>query len=149
MQIPLIKKFEAGYTAGAHALDAQHARADQVRRHHRRRIPAIRPRARAGACRVRAGRRHHLPRLGRDRPRRVPGGDQQNKLAIGVDSDQYDEAPGHVLTSMIKRVDVAVFDVIKDLKEGRWQGGVRTFGLGEDGVGWVYDARNQNLIPAP
>ncbi len=50
---------------------------------------------------------------------------------------------------MIKRVDVSVFDVIRDLKDGRWQGGVRTFGLAEDGVGWVYDDRNQNLIPAP
>jgi basic membrane protein A len=72
---------------------------------------------------------------------------QQDKLAIGVDSDQYDEAPGHVLTSMVKRVDVAVFDVIRDLKEGRWQGGVRTFGLAEGGVAWVHDARNQALIP--
>ena len=70
-----------------------------------------------------------------------------HKFAIGVDSDQYDEAPGVILTSMVKRVDTAVFDVIRDLKNGRWQGGVRTFGLADDGVAWVDDAHNHDLIP--
>jgi basic membrane protein A len=69
------------------------------------------------------------------------------KLAIGVDSDQYDEAPGVVLTSMVKRVDTAVFDTIKDLKDGKWQGGVREFGLADSGVTWVYDARNRAQVP--
>jgi basic membrane protein A and related proteins len=69
--------------------------------------------------------------------------------AIGVDADQYAEAPGFILTSMVKRVDTAVFDTIKELQAGRWQGGVREFGLGEDGVGWVYDANNQALVPGP
>src|SRR5207247_2485378 len=65
------------------------------------------------------------------------------KLAIGVDSDQYDEAPGVVLTSMVKRVDNAVFDCIREASQGHWAGGVRVFGLREDGVGWVYDTRNR------
>ncbi|MCE9627327.1 MAG: BMP family ABC transporter substrate-binding protein, partial [Candidatus Eisenbacteria bacterium] len=69
------------------------------------------------------------------------------KLAIGVDSDQYDEAPGVVLTSMVKRVDTAVFDTIRDLKAGNWKGGVREFGLADSGVTWVYDDRNKALIP--
>lgn len=69
------------------------------------------------------------------------------KLAIGVDSDQYDEAPGVVLTSMVKRVDTAVFDTIRDLKNGEWKGGVREFGLGDQGVSWVYDNRNKALVP--
>jgi basic membrane protein A len=70
-----------------------------------------------------------------------------NKLAIGVDSDQYDEAPGRILTSMVKRVDNAVFETIKEVRAGRWTGGVREFGLKEDGVSWVYDERNRALIP--
>jgi basic membrane protein A len=74
-------------------------------------------------------------------------GRQLKKLAIGVDSDQYDEAPGVVLTSMVKRVDTAVFDTIQELKEGHWQSGVRDFGLAEHGVTWVYDDRNKALIP--
>src|SRR6185436_18447990 len=70
------------------------------------------------------------------------------KLAIGVDSDQYDEAPGVVLTSMVKRVENSVFDTIRDTKAGQFKGGIREFGLAENGVDWVYDARNQALVPA-
>ncbi len=71
---------------------------------------------------------------------------EQKKLAIGVDSDQYDEAPGFILTSMVKRVDTAVFDTIRDMKDGRWVSGVHDFGLAEMGVKWVYDERNMELI---
>src|SRR5687768_14102414 len=63
------------------------------------------------------------------------------KLAIGVDADQYDEAPGHILTSMVKGVDAAVFDAISRVKAGSFQGGVVQLGLAEEGVGYVYDAR--------
>jgi basic membrane protein A len=70
-----------------------------------------------------------------------------NKLAIGVDSDQYSEAPGFVLSSMVKKVDVAVFDIIKETMEHKFTGGVKVFGLKQDGVGFVYDEHNKNLIP--
>jgi basic membrane protein A len=70
-----------------------------------------------------------------------------NRYAIGVDADQYREAPGHVLTSMVKRVDNAVFDVIQRIKENRFAGGIYNFGLAEDGVGYVYDDNNKALIP--
>ena len=66
-----------------------------------------------------------------------------------ADADQYDEAPGLILTSMVKRVDTAVFDTIHEVAGGGWQGGVHVFGLKEGGVGWVYDPHNQALIPAP
>ena len=72
---------------------------------------------------------------------------EHHGLAIGVDSDQHDEAPGHILTSMVKDVDVAVFDTIRSVKQGSFSGGVHEFGLAEDGVRIVRDARNQNLIP--
>jgi basic membrane protein A len=70
------------------------------------------------------------------------------KLAIGVDADQYAEAPGHVLTSMTKGVDTSVFDAIARVKDGSFQGGIYSFGLAENGVGYVYDQNNQDLIPA-
>jgi basic membrane protein A len=70
-----------------------------------------------------------------------------HRFGIGVDADQYDEAPGHVLSSMVKRVDNAVFDVIRLVKERRFRGGIYEFGLAEDGVGYVYDKRNRPLIP--
>jgi basic membrane protein A len=69
------------------------------------------------------------------------------KLAIGVDADQYAEAPGFILTSMVKGVDAAVFDAIASVKNGTFRGGIRQFGLKEQGVGYVYDANNQKLIP--
>ena len=70
-----------------------------------------------------------------------------NRYAIGVDADQYREAPGHVLTSMVKRVDNAVYDAILRVKENRFTGGIYNFGLAEDGVGYVYDEHNRALIP--
>jgi basic membrane protein A len=73
---------------------------------------------------------------------------QTGKLAIGVDADQYKEAPGFVLTSMVKGVDNAVFDAIRRVKENRFQGGIYQYGLAENGVGYVYDADNEKLIPA-
>jgi basic membrane protein A len=69
------------------------------------------------------------------------------KLAIGVDADQFAEAPGFILTSMVKGVDAAVFDAIKDVKDGTFRGGIEQFGLREQGVGYVYDANNRRLIP--
>ena len=70
-----------------------------------------------------------------------------NRYAIGVDADQYREAPGRVLTSMVKRVDNAVYDAILRVKEYRFTGGIYNFGLAEDGVGYVYDEHNRALIP--
>lgn len=72
---------------------------------------------------------------------------QTDKLAIGVDADQYSEAPGHVLTSMVKGVDAAVFDVIERVKNGTFKGGIYSFGLAQNGVRYVYDEHNKALIP--
>jgi basic membrane protein A len=68
-------------------------------------------------------------------------------LAIGVDADQYAEAPGFVLTSMVKGIDQAVFDAVRRVKEGSFTGGIQQFGLAEKGVGYVYDDNNRALIP--
>ncbi len=70
-----------------------------------------------------------------------------HKLAIGVDADQYDEAPGYILTSMVKGVDAATFDVIRRVHNGTFHGGVYSFGLKENGVGYVYNSHNRALIP--
>ena len=71
---------------------------------------------------------------------------EMNRLAIGVDSDQYSEAPGHVLTSMIKDVDVAIYETIESVQNGTFKGGVRMLGVAEGGIGYVYDNNNQELI---
>lgn len=69
------------------------------------------------------------------------------KFAIGVDSDQYNEAPGVVLTSMVKGIDESVFQAIKAVQDGTFKGGIQQFGLAEKGVGYVYDNNNRALIP--
>jgi len=72
---------------------------------------------------------------------------QTGKFAIGVDADQYNEAPGRVMTSMVKGIDVAVFDMIKRARDHTFKGGIYTFGLAENGVGYVYDEHNRGMIP--
>jgi basic membrane protein A and related proteins len=149
MEIPLIKKFEAGYRAGVKAVrptdpvfvkyagttgaafkDPTKGKELALAEYHQGADIIFHASGSTGLGVFEAAR-------------------ELNQLAIGVDSDQADEAPGHVLTSMIKHVDTAVFDCIKETAAGQWHGGVRVFGLAEHGVGWVYDAHNQALVPAP
>lgn len=59
---------------------------------------------------------------------------EQKVFAIGVDSDQDGVIPGTVLTSMVKRCNVAVYNTIKDVVEGKFKGGVHHFGIKENGV---------------
>ena len=70
------------------------------------------------------------------------------KLSIGVDSNQNYLHPGSVLTSMLKRVDVAVYNAFKDAKEGTLKTGTQNLGLAEEGVGYALDEHNRALITA-
>lgn len=70
----------------------------------------------------------------------------KDKLAIGVDSNQNGVAPGNVLTSMLKRVDVAAYETLKMASEGNFEGGVDILGLAEDGVDWALDDNNADLV---
>jgi len=67
-------------------------------------------------------------------------------FVIGVDSNQNGVKPGFVLTSMVKRVDNAVYDIVKEVVEGRFKGGFHVYGLESDGVGYVVDDYNRNLV---
>lgn len=81
-------------------------------------------------------------------------GNTRPMFFIGVDSNQnylgdFDKKPGtlnHGLTSMLKRVDTAVYSLINDVKADRFKGGERRFGLKENGVGYAVDQYNRNLI---
>jgi basic membrane protein A len=66
---------------------------------------------------------------------------------IGVDSDQYAEMPGTVLTSMVKRGDVAVFEAIRSVVEGRFAPGIHELGLRDGAVGYVRDGAHAAAIP--
>ena len=72
---------------------------------------------------------------------------EANKFVIGVDSNQNMVKPGFVLTSMVKRVDNAVYDVVKEVLDGKFEGGFHAFGLDKDGVAYAMDENNKALIP--
>jgi basic membrane protein A and related proteins len=68
------------------------------------------------------------------------------RFVIGVDSNQNAVKPGFVLTSMVKRVDNAVYDAVKAVKDGKFEGGIQVFGLDKDGVAYALDQYNKGLI---
>jgi basic membrane protein A and related proteins len=68
------------------------------------------------------------------------------RFVIGVDSNQNGVKPGFVLTSMVKRVDNAVYQIVKDRVEGKFKGGVHVYGLETDGVAYALDKNNEQLI---
>ncbi len=72
---------------------------------------------------------------------------EANKFVIGVDSNQNGVKPGFVLTSMVKRVDNAVFDVVREVRDGKFEGGFHVFGLDKEGVVYAVDDNNRALIP--
>lgn len=72
--------------------------------------------------------------------------EEGKKFAIGVDSNQNWVKPGLVLTSMLKRVDVAVYEACKDVVEKQFSGGVKVFGLADKGVDYAMDDNNKKLL---
>lgn len=74
---------------------------------------------------------------------------EEKKLyAIGVDSNQNGIKPGRILTSMLKRVDIAVYETIKSKINGTFKAGTRYFGLSDKGVDYAVDEYNQMLVEA-
>ncbi|PRD52924.1 BMP family lipoprotein [Phyllobacterium myrsinacearum] len=69
-----------------------------------------------------------------------------NKLGIGVDSNQNGLHPGKVLTSMMKRVDVATYNAFKDGADGKFTAGVNVLGVKEGGVDYAADENNAKLL---
>jgi basic membrane protein A len=139
MQIPLIRKFEVGYAAGVHhvcpACSVFGAYA------------GTEPKAFADPT---TGKELALSQYGRGADIVFHAAGKtgigvfnaargEGKWAIGVDSDQRREALCCVVSSMVKGVDVAVFDVIQDVAAGRFAGGLHELGLAEGGVGYVWD----------
>ena len=72
--------------------------------------------------------------------------EETKKFAIGVDSNQDWIKPGFILTSMLKRVDVAVFDTIKQTKDGKFTGGVVRYGFKDKGIDYSVDQYNDKIL---
>src|SRR5262247_1756901 len=148
MDIPLIRKFALGYEEGAHYVN----KSIEVYQNMTGTTPA------AWSDPTRGG---ELARSQFDRGADVvyaaagatglgvlQAAKDKGKLAIGVDSNQNHIHPGTILTSMIKRVDVAIFETLKTAKDGTWKSGVRSLGVAEGGVGYSIDQYNRSLITA-
>jgi basic membrane protein A len=75
--------------------------------------------------------------------------EDKKKFAIGVDANQDWTKPGLILTSMLKRVDEAVFTAIADAQAGKFTGGVKRFGLANKGVDYSFDQYNAKILTEP
>jgi len=148
MDIPLIRKFACGYVQGARAVNPQ----VQVFQNMTGSTPA------AWRDPVRGGElaRSQIER-GADVIFHAAGGTGRGvlqaaadagRLGIGVDSNQNHLHPGHVLTSMLKRVDVAARLAFEEARAGRFTAGRQVLGLAEDGVGVAFDEHNARLVTA-
>ena len=147
MKIPLIRKFEAGYIAGVHQVCAG-CRVVSA-------YAGTEPKAFAdptlgeelASAQYGQGADIIFHAAGKTGDGVFAAARQRGARAIGVDSDQYEAAPCCVVTSMVKRVDVAVLDIVKDIIAGKFHGGLLELGLAEHGVGFVSDERNRLMLP--
>jgi len=154
MDIPLIHKFEVGYEEGAHAINPKvrvipnyigvtdAAWNDPVKGKElaRTQIEKGADVIFAAAGNSGLGAFDAVEQFGKDAQGRPL------KFVIGVDSNQNWAKPGHVLTSMVKRVDNSVYQIIGDLVNHRFKGGVHVYGLENDGIGYAMDQYNAKLI---
>jgi len=72
--------------------------------------------------------------------------EEKGKLGIGVDSNQNWIKPGAILTSMMKRVDVAVYNAIQDTQNNKFTPGVVRYGFKDKGVDYALDKHNEKLL---
>jgi basic membrane protein A len=71
---------------------------------------------------------------------------KNEKLAIGIDANQNGLYPGSVLTSLIKRVDKAVYDTLRATQDNSWEAGIKYMGISESALDYTVDLYNKKLI---
>jgi basic membrane protein A len=75
--------------------------------------------------------------------------EETKKFAIGVDANQDWTKPGLILTSMLKKLDEAVFATIQEAKSGKFASGVKRFGLANKGIDYSVDQYNEKILTQP
>jgi basic membrane protein A len=147
MRIPLIRKFEAGYTAGVHHVcpDCRVLSAYAGTEPKAFADPALGQELASSQYSDGADIIFHAS--GKTGDGVFAAARERELLAIGVDSDQYVRAPCCVVTSMIKRVDLAVLNIIKDVAGHRFHGGTHELGLEDNAITFVSDERNRAMLP--
>jgi basic membrane protein A len=146
MDIPLIRKFACGYVQGARAVNPQL----QVFQNMTGSTPtAWRDPVRGGELarsQIERGADVIFHAAGATGVGVLQAVADAGRLGIGVDSNQNHLHPGRVLTSMVKRVDVAARTSLEAARAGNWRAGVSVLGLAEDGVGVALDEHNAALV---
>lgn len=146
MDIPLIRKFALGYRAGARYVNPQ----IEVFENMTGTTPAAwgDPAKGAELARSQFGRGADVVfhAAGATGIGVMQAAADEGKLSIGCDSNQDYLHPGSVLTSAVKRVDVAVYRAFIDTRNGTWKGGSLVLGLAENGVDWALDDDNRKLV---
>jgi len=132
MQIPLIAKFAAGYAAGAKTANPS---VEVLPEKYTGSWDNLDVGKVSAIALFNSGADIVYHAAGRAGLGVIGAAKEQNKYAIGVDSDQDDIEPGRVLTSMIKRVDEAVYSTIADMKNGAFSKGEKVYDLKSNGVG--------------
>ena len=147
MDIPLIHRFETGYEEGARAVDPK----VQVIQNYVGVTEAAWNNPGKGkelaVAQIGKGADVIFAAAGNSGLGVFDAAEQYDKFVIGVDSNQNWVKPGHVLTSMVKRVDNAVYQIIGDMVNHRFKGGVHVYGLPDGGVGYAMDQYNEKLVP--
>jgi basic membrane protein A len=133
MQLPLIKKFEAGFRAGLRTVNP--AAAAQILVAYTGTFDDERKGVEVGQDLYARGCDIVFHAAGLDGLGVIKAAQRAGKLVIGVDSDQSHVAPRNVLTSMVKHADLAVYEGVRDVLAGKFTGGDVQLGLAEGGVG--------------
>jgi basic membrane protein A and related proteins len=133
MELPLIKKFEAGFIAGIKTTNPKAA--DDTKRVYTGSFDNSSAGKRAGLDLYNQGIDIVYAAAGADGLGVIQAAKEQNKFVIGVDSDQSHLAPQNMITSMVKHVDYAVFSACKAVAEKKFQAGDTVLGLNNNGIG--------------
>ena len=148
MDIPLIRKFALGYLEGARRVNPQ----VEVFQNMTGTTPAAwgDPTKGAELARSQFGRGADVVfhAAGATGLGVMQAAKDLGKLSIGCDSNQNYLQPGSVLTSAVKRVDVAVYTAFKSAREGKWRAGPIVLGLAEQGVDYALDEHNRSVMSA-
>ncbi|HUJ44773.1 MAG TPA: BMP family ABC transporter substrate-binding protein [Opitutaceae bacterium] len=146
MDIPLIRKFALGYRAGAQYVNP----AIEVFENMTGTTPGAwgDPTKGAELARSQFGRGADVifHAAGATGLGVMQAAQDEGRLSIGCDSNQDYLHPGSVLTSAVKRVDVAVYRAFRDARNGTWKAGPLLLGLAENGVDWALDEHNRALV---
>ncbi len=148
MDVPLIRKFACGYVQGARAVNPRievlqnmtgstpAAWADPVRG------------AELARSQIERGADVVFQAAGATGMGVLQAAADAGKFGIGVDSNQNHLHPGHVLTSMVKQLDVATRTTLEAVRAGTWQPGTQVLGLADGGVGLAFDDDNAGVVTA-